>query len=645
MGFHNPSAHRSFFSSFVALVPLLALFLMLASLYNVTIPLGEGPDEPGHLAYVLFLAREGRFPVVEHPAPSENEGPGEAHQPPLAYVLALPAVAWLPPDARTIEQTSNPDFVWNGGPEPAAFVRASREYWPWQSTALAWHLARSVSSLAGAATVFCVWGGARTLRVYIPALASPQREVVPLLAAALVAFNPQFLFTSALVTNDSVLAALSAGVFWLCCLTPGRAPLRGVLLHAAGVGLVLGLALLTKQSALVLIPLVFVASWRVGGGNLRRTLLHIAGWGGVALAVAGWWYGRNWHLYGDPLGLALFRTLFDTGPFDWGNIAVVWGAINQLHASFWARFGWLSVAPPSWVLLVFVLLEAVALAGWLRVWRAVAPPSPAGLLRSPLLLTLLLPLLAIAWVVFFALTAGPVAWQGRLLFPALAAVAFLLAGGVAAWFPAGSYRVGAGVLLLAGGLASLALYLPFGVIAPAYQWETLPASEAQSRIVWPLYARFAREWERGVELRGWRIDSEKVDGGNREQVFAGQTITLTLTWHALERLPGDWVVFVHLIHEDERDETSHETIVAEHNSRPRSGALPLSLWTPGDWIEDPHPLTLPPDLAHGRYTVRVGLWQSPFRGKRLPAWAADETSIGDAVDIGTIEVARTIRRE
>jgi hypothetical protein len=71
----------------------------------------------------------------------------------------------------------------------------------------------------------------------------------------------------------------------------------------------------------------------------------------------------------------------------------------------------------------------------------------------------------------------------------------------------------------------------------------------------------------------------------------------------------------------------------------------LSLWTPGDWIEDPHPLTLPPDLAPGRYTVRVGLWQSPFRGKRLPAWAADETSIGDAVDIGTIGVQKAIQRE
>ena len=44
---------------------------------------------------------------------------------------------------------------------------------------------------------------------------------------------------------------------------------------------------------------------------------------------------------------------------------------------------------------------------------------------------LLLPLLAFGWVVSFALTAGLVAWQGRLLFPALPALAILLAVGIA----------------------------------------------------------------------------------------------------------------------------------------------------------------------------------------------------------------------
>src|SRR5690242_3191491 len=95
---------------------LILVFLGLATLYSLIVPLGEGPDEPGHAAYLFFLAREGRLPV-QRVDPRQSDAPGEGHQPPLAYALAVPLVAWLPPDERMLDLPGNTRFTWSGGAE------------------------------------------------------------------------------------------------------------------------------------------------------------------------------------------------------------------------------------------------------------------------------------------------------------------------------------------------------------------------------------------------------------------------------------------------------------------------------------------------------------------------------------------------
>ncbi len=625
------TTHRA---SHWALVLLLLGFLLLATLYNAVVPLGEGPDEPGHLAYVFFLAREGRLPV-QTTDPATSDVPGEGHQPPLAYLLMLPTVAWLPAVDQQVQLSANPRFVWNGGTEAAAFMRGSREYWPWQGTTLAWHLARSVSLLLGMLTLLCVYLAARQLAAQQPT-ATPHASPLALLAVALVAFNPQFLFTSALVTNDALLATLSAVLFWLCLrwqATAGAALPKGTQVpvalrrntHALLVGALFGAALLTKQSALLLGPLLLWASWRASGGRwwlFARTVLI---WATVTLLLAGWWYLRNWQLYGDPFGLEAFRAKFTTQAFAWDSLAAWQGALTQLYASFWARFGWLSLHPPAWVIWLYAALGLAAALGYalavITAWRGLtarlrqAAASPLRLVRSPWMGVALLLLMALAWTVSFALTAGLVAWQGRMLFPALAAIAIVLAAGL--WRL--SHRL---VFVVPVVLCLVALYLPLGVIAPAYEWRTLPAAQAQASLGQAVYARYAQSWERGVELRGWRSE------GLAEP---GTTINVTLTWHVLERVPHDWTVFVHLVDGADR-------IVAEHNSQPQNGAFPMSGWTVGDWLLDTHSLSLSPDLAAGSYTLRIGLYLPAQGGRRQGVWAADGRPLGDYADIGTIIV-------
>jgi hypothetical protein len=487
-------------------------------------------------------------------------------------------------------------------------MRGSREYWPWQGSTLMWHIARAVSSLCGAATVLCTYLAARALW--------PRQRSAPLLAAALVALNPQFLFSCALVSNDPLLATLGAALLWRCLALASQREPGGALpvwLSFCVCGLLFGLALLTKQSALLLGPLLLWASWRTAWGSWRHLLVSTLAWASTAALVAGWWYLRNRQLYGDLFGAAVFSAEFAGQPFAWGDPAAWAGALGQLFGSFWARFGWMSVAPPAWTIWVYAALVGLAIIGWLMPGGR---SQEAGLWAGPVILLAM----AFIWVLSFAAAAGLVAWQGRLLFPAIGAIGILLAGGMQN-----------AKCNMQNGLAfaccilhfALALLMPLGVIAPAYTWVTLPPAQALASLGAPAYVRYANDWERGVVLRGWRLDGPATPGAD---------LPITLTWNSLEPIPRSWTVFVEL-------HDANAQVVARGESRPRGAALPFTYWTPGDWVADQQRIALPASLAAGRYRLIVGLYRPEKDNIRLPAWAEDDGPIGDQADLGEVLVA------
>jgi hypothetical protein len=91
---------------------------------------------------------------------------------------------------------------------------------------------------------------------------------------------------------------------------------------------------------------------------------------------------------------------------------------------------------------------------------------------------------------------------------------------------------------------------------------------------------------------------------------AGQTLDVTLYWQALNTLPADYTVFVHLLDEQGR-------LVAAHDGMPADNGFPTGAWPPGLLVEDKHTITLPPDLPPGTYQVNVGLYLFET-GERLP---------------------------
>jgi hypothetical protein len=85
------------------------------------------------------------------------------------------------------------------------------------------------------------------------------------------------------------------------------------------------------------------------------------------------------------------------------------------------------------------------------------------------------------------------------------------------------------------------------------------------------------------------------------------TLTLTLTWQALEPIAGDYTTFVHVLAKGDK--------VAQRDTRPCAGECPTTGWVPGDIIIDRYQLDLAPEAATesghlppGPYRLAIGLY-------------------------------------
>src|SRR4029077_5087678 len=128
---------------------------------------------------------------------------------------------------------------------------------------------------------------------------------------------------------------------------PGSIRLRAA--WAAGAGVVLGAALLTKVTAGAIGPALVLALWLVvRGARDRLALTAVMGIGGIA--VSGWWLIRNQLLYGDPIGdaasvphlRALFPALFPhDNPIVRALVMIPEGVWKSAwYTSGWNQFSW-----------------------------------------------------------------------------------------------------------------------------------------------------------------------------------------------------------------------------------------------------------------------------------------------------------------
>ena len=573
---------------------VLALFVGIGVWYSLVVPPFETPDELYHYALARHLAGGGGLPVQTRDA--GGLWAHEGTQAPLYYFLAGRLTAGI--DQSDFDQLTRLNPYANLGnplsPGNKNLMLYSAHQWSLRGSNLALHVDRWFSLTLVAVSLW--------LAYRIACLAFPRSTGWPILVMLVIASIPQFSFIGASASNDSMMIFTStATVYWLARLIvlPAERPVHWW--EWLVLGILLGLAALSKLQGLGLFALAaMVIMWMAWQ---RRTWWLLAQSGALvllpALAIAGWWYWRNYNLYGDWLGARQLLSINGqrTRPLTWRGL---WGEMRGLRYSFWGLFGWFSIPLPAWIYRLLDTLTALAVAGvFISVF--VHRPQRAGtLLKNPSVRVQLL--LALWAVILVGLTlywaTFATSSQGRLLFPAISSFGVLMVAGLASLLafavksPKPMLLVGLPCGLLVCSAYTLTSLLPDSYRAP------LPISRVRAETT-----ILDQHYSNGLEIVG--ID---VPGGHYRP---GDKAPITLYLRTARQLTEDVPLFVQLLNEDGE-------VIGNVTSHAGWGRNPTSLWIPGTIYPDPYLVTIEGNISDRSPVlarVYVGFMQA---GTKMP---------------------------
>jgi hypothetical protein len=457
-----------------------------------------------------------------------------------------------------------------------------------------------------------------------------QRTTERIATMIFVAFVPMFAFISGSVNNDNAAVMFSTiGLWWaLRMIRLGDVSLRSAVIAGA----IAGLGALSKSSVIGLVGLFGVAAVfsRIQKSEVRieppqlsalgSSLTALGAWLLVLCSVfsliTGWWFSRNLNLYGDLLGWNAFLDV--VGRRDQpATLAQLWTEREGFVWSYWGVFGTMNVILSPHIYFVLNVIVIVSLLG-VGYWLFLTFKPSNFQTRHFSLSTFHFQLLTCAiWIalIFIALlrwTSLTPASQGRLMFPAIAAIASLIALGLGSIH---RFVLWAGCAIM----IAVAWLAPFMIIAPTYQ---RPPDGWASRLTEKIDVVFADSLQL-VEGHNSFEDGSLVERGER--------VTLNLNWKLLKTLPKNYSVFVHLI-------DASDVIVAQRDMYPGQGNIALSeVSAPYAWTD--------------RYTIRVPLltptnktyrWAAGVydfeSGERLKLSNGDDRVIFGRVDIAPHQV-------
>jgi len=256
------------------MLAVLGIFWAALFVHNCPLlPLASGFDGPDHLAYVRYLQ--------EHKSmPSPNQG-FEMFQPPLYHATAAMLLGLL--HLTTVEMSG--------------------------MVAL-----RLFSLAVGATQLVLVFAGLR--------LIFPIQWKMQTVGVVLGSFLPMLVCLLHYPTNETLSAMLVTAAIYLCLRMLRAAEISPR--ACAALGAALGLAMLTKASALVAMPAIFgVLAAKLLGQGQRAPKVWLSTLGlslEICLAICGWHYWNMWRHFGNPL----------TGNWD-PAIAVPWWQYPGFH--------------------------------------------------------------------------------------------------------------------------------------------------------------------------------------------------------------------------------------------------------------------------------------------------------------------------
>ena len=356
-------------------VVLFCVGAQVACMYKIPSP---GNDEPAHLGYIGALAR-GDLPSIDTPMVDPPSQFGDLTDPLRRWDEAHRDI-WVANHPPLFHLLLVPVFEMSDGDPRSVFVAM-----------------RLINTLGFAVWIVLVAAIARAL--------VPRRDAVPAIAA-FAALTPTLTIRSGFLMNDGMSASASLLVILMTIRMLRGSPTGWQLAVAAGAGVV---AAGTRASgvltvAVCALTLLVVLGRRDGWGRAGRIFALVAG---VPAALTGWFFVRNYVLYGDFTGQDALLVKFERAGVD---------SITE----FW-RVPGLGEAFRTTPVLLALLVSVVPLYLWSRrrAWRRLDPAwIPLGVLT----------LLTVANVTMFLVAGG--GYHDRYLMPIMPFPATLTALGL-----------------------------------------------------------------------------------------------------------------------------------------------------------------------------------------------------------------------
>ncbi len=572
------------------LMPL--CFFCVGLIYIYAAPHFEASDSIAHVGMIKWIAdHDGALPVQS--ADHSQLYRQQASQPPLYYFMM--AAIWTALDTSDFDEFFRlTPFAIVG--DPMRLGNRNRIFYrqPYppnlhQGTSLTLYVIRLVTLGMGTVTVAAVYQSARMI--------VPRPVGFAVLASALTAFNPQFIFISASVSNDSLITMLAALITWqtLVMLREGFHTKRSLSL-----AILITLASLTKLSGLVFGAIVLLAGlWiliksrdRRGFGNLLGLVVVI--W----LVIAGWWFLRNLSLYQEPFGTA---TMVDYVGRRHTTIPQLFsGEFQGLRVSFWGLFGAFSILTHD---IHYQLMDALTVISAAGFFVFLAKHRRDNIVLTAICFLVVIFFVAAATLVWWSLQTT--ASTGRLFFPYITSISVLMTMGlVALRIP----PILVGLPMLAFSIAA-----PFLFIIPNYdhppQVDRLPDSATQT---------FAR-WDE-ITLIGYELKPP-------DSKVSGLEIPITLYWRAQRESSVTRALFISLV-------DSNGSTVARVDTFPGWGTLPTPWWQADTIYRDDYILQITRNTEWSApLDFRIGWYPFPGGGD-MPA----ELESGETGAVYSIEL-------
>lgn len=567
---------------------ILIVYVAIGLSYILLNPLWEAPDEIHHYPMVHYLETNNLA------LPSQAEGTvglwqQEGNQPPLYYLIG--AVLTAPIDTRDLDSVMqvNPHAD-IGIIRPDASVNRlihnpQNESFSSDGAVLATYIMRIFSLILGTATIYVTYRTAT--------LIFPDSPAIALASAGINAFIPMFLYISASVNNDN-LSNLLANLLLFILISLLLNTEKPTVKHYIIIGLVTGAGLLSKLNIGLLIPVVALVlliislrhrDWKpfVIGGILS---------GGLTILIAGWWYWRNFQLYGDPTALDRFLEIVGQRA-EPATLAQLWTERDSFILTFWGLFGSINVPMPEILYLVFNWVGGIALFSGIIVLlkKALQDKNKRFATVLPILWTVTVLIAVMRW------SSVTPASQGRLIYGAISSISIIFACGLLYWLP---QKIRPTVVTILIALMALVAGLqPFMTIAPAYAQPNDLAICAENC---PEAEAIFTGTDGSIAVYDTRLLTSDVS--------TGEYLQFDVDFAILETFADDWSIFVHVL-------SPEGIILAQRDIYPAQGRLVTSNIEQGYSWSNLFVVYIPPTtFAPTTVDVRLG-WYNRNTGERM----------------------------